>query len=653
MVRNVYSRLTQAIVAATVALVAAACGRSSAPAGLDAALSEAGVNSRELARALSHYDAATDSLQSAAMRFLVGNMAGKGTVGGPRVDEFCAFIDSVYAIRQPEYDIPAIYARFRSGARHLDDPLEPRRDAATLAAGYLIENVDEAMKWWQRPWNVHLSFDEFCEYVLPYRVGSEEVQPWRETYAARFAQLVPDTATALQAATAINDSLRRLPAHIALSGLLPITLRPSTLLNMKFGVCSDYAALAAYAMRAAGIPVTINFIPHWGRKNGAHTFNAVLDNDGRWHDFSGAEDAPDDHLRRFTGGIPKIYRLGFGSSPDALASQCGGEAIPPLFRNAALADVTADFTAVNSVNVTVDAPARCRNRFAYLCVFTPQGWEPVAWGSVEDGKAHFVSVGSGIVYQPALYSSDGLQPFGDAFFLGDDGAARPIAARDERCEVMLCRKNPVSENLRAYPASIVGGRFEAADNPQFRDAVTLHQIIDTPDFRFTTVRLPAANTFRYLRYVSSDSTYGNMAEVAFLGNDGRRLQGRVIGDYSPSIYYPRNGAEMLFDDDPLTFFHTSDLGSWGGLELPAPAKVSAIRFLIRNDDNGIRRGHEYELFYASDGKWLSAGRQIAPADDEIKFAEVPAGALLWLHDHTGGREERIFEVSDNNKIIWH
>ena len=64
-------------------------------------------------------------------------------------------------------------------------------------------------------------------------------------------------------------------------------------------------------------------------------------------------------------------------------------------------------------------------------------------------------------------------------------------------------------------------------------------------------------------------------------------------------------------------------------------------------------GQEYELFYASDGKWLSAGRQIAPADDEIKFAGVPAGALLWLHDHTGGREERIFEVTDNNKIIWH
>lgn len=66
-----------------------------------------------------------------------------------------------------------------------------------------------------KPWNRHLSFAEFCEYVLPYRVESEEAQPWREVYAARFAPLVADTATALEAATAINDSLKNFKMRIA------------------------------------------------------------------------------------------------------------------------------------------------------------------------------------------------------------------------------------------------------------------------------------------------------------------------------------------------------------------------------------------------------------------------------------------------------
>ena len=103
-----------------------------------------------------------------------------------------------------------------------------------------------------KPWNSHLSFAEFCEYVLPYRVGSEEAQPWREVYAARFAPLVADTATALQAAIAINDSLRRLPAHIALGGVLPVTMRPSTLFNIKFGVCGELRRLGGFCHEGSG-----------------------------------------------------------------------------------------------------------------------------------------------------------------------------------------------------------------------------------------------------------------------------------------------------------------------------------------------------------------------------------------------------------------
>lgn len=303
-----------------VAVAAGACGRAPVSDALEATMHQAGANGRELGEALGHYSAPGDSLRAAAMHFLVANMAGKGTVAGPAVDEFYAFIDSVYTIRQPEYDIPAIYAEFRSGARYADAPLEKRLDAAMLTASYLTDNVDRAMALRGKPWNSHLSFAEFFEYVLPYRVGSEEAQPWREVYAARFLPLVADTATALEAAIAINDSLRRLPAHIALGGVLPVTMRPSTLFNIKFGVCGDYAALAAFAMRSVGIPVTLNFIPQWGRKNGSHAFNAVFGNDGRWHDFSGAEDNPDHHLNRFSSGITKIYRQAYGINPNSLAA---------------------------------------------------------------------------------------------------------------------------------------------------------------------------------------------------------------------------------------------------------------------------------------------------------------------------------------------
>ena len=62
-------------------------------------------------------------------------------------------------------------------------------DARTLTADYLIRNIDEALAVWDRPWNRHLSFNEFCEWILPYRVSGEVPEEWRTLYRERFLNL--------------------------------------------------------------------------------------------------------------------------------------------------------------------------------------------------------------------------------------------------------------------------------------------------------------------------------------------------------------------------------------------------------------------------------------------------------------------------------
>ena len=180
-------------------------------------------------------------------------------------------------------------------------------------------------------------------------------------------------------------------------------------------------------------------------------------------------------------------------------------------------------------------------------------------------------------------------------------------------------------------------------------------ISEEPDFKYTTI-YPLSNAnaqVKYVRYLSSDKTWGNMAEVEFYSaNSDIPLKGKTIGNYTVSEFYPRNGVDKLFDGDPLSFFHTNDTLSWGGLELEYPVTISKIRYLIRNDDNGIRRGHEYELFYMNEGNWQSLGKQIAMEDDRLLYKNIPIGALYWLRDYTRGREERIFEIK-NDTVIWH
>lgn len=158
---------------------------------------------------------------------------------------------------------------------------------------------------------------------------------------------------------------------------------------------------------------------------------------------------------------------------------------------------------------------------------------------------------------------------------------------------------------------------------------------------------------KYLRYLSSDRGTGNMADLEFYaeGSDVP-LKGKVTGQYKPSPTYSGSGAEAMFDGNPLTFFHTADTLSWGGLELEKPVSVSRIRFIIRSENNGIRKGNEYELFYMDRDKWVSLGRKIATEDDGLEYRGVPKNALFRWIDHTKDISKRIF-IIENNKETWY
>lgn len=619
---------------------------------LDAVLELADENRQELETVLEHYR--NDEPKYRAACFLIENMAHRHSVVGKGVDEFYSFIDSVYRIQQHEYDIPAIYAEYRRTARLQGVGLRREWDVKHLTAEHLIRSIDGAFEVWGKPWNKHLSLEEFCEWILPYRLHDELLEDWRPLYREAFGDLLTDSIrTAREVCTAVNNRLIGLPIHIALSSIRPSAIRPSSLFYIKFGLCEDYADLAVYAMRALGIPVGIEVVPHWGSANNNHTFNVVYDNDGRCYDFSGGENNPGEHLYRFTKDIPKVYRERYGANPQSLAMLKGNEEVPPFFRNPYMEDVTGNYDFIGARDIAVSRTKDMKGKFAYLCVFDPNGWTPVAWGEVERDSVRFSDVGPNIVYHPACYEKGELRLTGHPFFLDTQGVMKPFAPSGNLQDMRLERKNPESANLSAIPGIVVGGRFQGADNLQFRNAEDLYVIEEEPPFKYVSVSLSPSRPYKYLRFLTAKECNGHMAEIEFYkeGSD-EPLSGKVIGEYEPSIYYPSNVAEKMFDGDALTFFHTGNDPVWGGLELERAEKVDRIRFIIRNDDNGIRRDNLYELFYMKNGQWVSMGRKTADKDDELMYEQVPEGALYWLRNLTRGKEERIFAY-ENGKQIWY
>ena len=151
---------------------------------LENALSFATFNRLELEKVLKHYE--HDSLKLEAAKFLIRNMPhcysyqqGGEMDSVKRVRTYYSpfgQIDQTYARRWGHYtyrNLPKIY------------------DAHIITAEYLIDNIDRAFDNWQkRPWNRSLSFEDFCEYLLPYRIGDEPLEEWRELYEKKYGYLL-------------------------------------------------------------------------------------------------------------------------------------------------------------------------------------------------------------------------------------------------------------------------------------------------------------------------------------------------------------------------------------------------------------------------------------------------------------------------------
>ncbi len=69
-----------------------------------------------------------------------------------------------------------------------------------------------------------------------------------------------------------------------------------------------------------------------------------------------------------------------------------------------------------------------------------------------------------------------------------------------------------------FESRMVGGIFQGANQLDFSDAVTLYTIATQPaSGAFTSVDIAGSATFRYIRYLSPDNGFGNVAELEFCG----------------------------------------------------------------------------------------------------------------------------------------
>jgi hypothetical protein len=425
------------------------------PDPLAEALRKAGRNRAELEKVLGHYGQPGDSLKRRAARFLVEHMEGHHFYEAPFLEAYGAIFD--YADSIERYQVRGNHIREASDSlarRYATAAGKMRRqpDLHHVTAGLLIENIDLAFRAWEQPWARHLDFEQFCEYLLPYKAAHEKPVSWRKQLSARYAWLgdsLRDPQSAKEACTRLNRHLQSW-FHIEGAFRYPVPVGVDDLFKGKIGRCSDAANLAVYTMRAVGIPVAIDFTPYWANHSLGHSWNVVRYNNGRMVNFMGAESHPGlskveyVNYTRVPRKRAKVYRRTYARQPGSLAAlRDAADPVPAFFLDAHFRDVTAEYLPVTDVQVSLGEPAGPAHKFAYLSVFGNAGWRAIHWARVAGGRATFTAMGRNVVYLPTYYRDGAFFPAAPPFLLSPSGETIPLVAREDEPQlVRLFRKYP-------------------------------------------------------------------------------------------------------------------------------------------------------------------------------------------------------------------
>ncbi len=155
---------------------------------LENALNQGGSNRSELETVLSHYKSSDANPQKLrAAEFLIENMPAHYSYSGDRIHEYYDYAARILADGSltPEQQRDKLEAITEKSYSDLPGNTVP--DAQIIKADYLIKNIDNSFEQWTTcPWARHLTFQEYLEWMLPYKmVELQELDCWRDTLYAR------------------------------------------------------------------------------------------------------------------------------------------------------------------------------------------------------------------------------------------------------------------------------------------------------------------------------------------------------------------------------------------------------------------------------------------------------------------------------------
>jgi hypothetical protein len=630
------------------------CGYVNYNKKLKLALEQAGINRKELEKVINHYSKKPeDSLKLEAACFLIENMPGHFYYINNSSVQYNALLDEAALCKHEDIEvrknmiktawdsIQRVHGYFNFYAL----PLE--KDVQTITADYLISHIDSSIVAWKTPWAKHLSFDDFCRYLLPYRVENEPLENWMNEILCNIpwlADLKYSGISAFEACCLINDSLKNWVAVTSTFDYLP--RQPvSDLFFSQTGNCVDISTLTTLVMRTAGLPVASIRCP------GGHTWNVLLDQDGILKDFMGTEFNPVTgfggmYYHRLKVDMMKAYLKTYYKNEEILNlyTETVPKNIPPFFRNPYLEDISSDVLYRRDLNIPIVNGGNNYKNYPrlYLHQLLPKWREGVTisyLNNTGENSVCFETSKRGTYFVSSYNNGSYRYHSHCVTILNNDSLHvwQPNWEKRQYCKIF--RKASMSPKMRGFSEKLYGAVIQGSNNRDFSDAHNLGKIGRVVDFLDGDSIKTPNNGFRYYRLLPVDTNSIHIAELQFIEN-GKINYGKPIGIRNEI------NIEYAFDDDIRTNFNGASR-EWIGIDLGKPIKIDSYKVLPRNNFNIIEPGDTYELFVL-DTAHISLGVKIATSN-YIEYDNIPEGAILYLLNRSRGKEFGHFFIADGRQ----
>lgn len=215
-----------------------------------------------------------NDLKYKAALFLLQNMDAHYSYASKGITSYYHEMDSIFSLPVQKDDVykkAYVVASTRNG--DLSENSRVLWDKDAISSEQLISYINDAFEMWQRSWNKDVGFDQFCEYVLPYRITTEPVSDWRKLYMDKYRKTIEPHQNSQVNYTYKYGLYKELNKGFYGALYYPETYLPELPLDilqkMRLGNCESNAKRNIAQLRAMGLPATLDFVPQWGSLHGA------------------------------------------------------------------------------------------------------------------------------------------------------------------------------------------------------------------------------------------------------------------------------------------------------------------------------------------------------------------------------------------------